>query len=391
MDTTLAINPGSSSKKYAFFRGDTEVYSVRFERTAHGYERCIRKGGLENRGESIPSAAYTRGLYECLDLAVKEGIIARVSDITHVGIRIVAPHSFLAAHRVIDVRFLNVLESLATVAPLHIPYLVDEVQRAMHALPHAVLVGASDSAFHRTMLTPASLYSIPDTDREQFHVYRFGYHGLSVASVISELAELHGSVPARVVVVHVGSGVSVTAVREGKSIDTTMGLGPASGLIMSSRGGDIDSAALLHLAREKDMDLKMMEHYLNAETGLVGLTGTNDLRIVLERSTRGDARAKRALDAFMYQIHKAIHAYVGVLSGIDALVLTATASERNPYVRARIAEALTYLGCTLDADRNDTVTERSSALHTKDSPIAVYVIPTREMEEIARIARTIGG
>lgn len=391
MDTTLAINPGSSSKKYALYRNGVEVFSVRFEHTTEGFGKCVTIQDEHRRCESVPGIAYERGLDECLDLAQKAKIIRGVKDITHVGIRVVAPHPFFTTHRVIDVRFLNTLESLKSIAPLHVPFLMEEIHAARELLPHATLIGISDSAFHTSMPPHASLYSIPDQDRELYHVYRYGYHGLSVASVVNEVTTLHGELPSRLIVVHVGSGVSVTALKDGKSIDTTMGFSPASGLMMGSRGGDIDAVALLHLARSMNLSPENTEVYLNTSTGLQGLLGTSDLRIVLDRAKRGEYKAERALNAFMYHIHKAMHTYLGILGGVDAVVLTATAAERNQTVRTLIMEAFTYCGCRIDSFLNGSFFERTGKISTDDSSMSVYVIPTKEMAEIARIAETFSG
>jgi acetate kinase len=388
MDTTLTINPGSSSKKYAFFRNGVEVYSVRFEHTTEGFGKCVTVGSEHQRCEAVPGTAYERGLDECLELALKAKVIRKVEEITHVGIRVVAPHPFCTTHRVIDTHFLNVLESLKTIAPLHVPFLLEELHAAAELLPHAQHIAVSDSAFHTNMPPHASLYSIPDQDREQYHVYRYGYHGLSVASVVREVVELHGETPSRLLVVHVGSGVSVTAVANGKSIDTTMGFSPASGLLMGSRGGDIDAAALLHIAKSMNLSLENTETYLNTSTGLTGLIGTSDLRVLLDRAKRGEYKAQRALHAFVYHIHKAMHAYLGILGGVDAVVLTATAAERNQTVRSLIMDAFAYCGCELDTIRNETLYERAGKISTEESTIAVYVIPTKEMDEIARIAES---
>lgn len=389
MDTTLAINPGSSSKKYAFFRGDREIFSIRFEHTTEGYGKCVSVDGTQHRCETIPGVMYDRGLYEVLEMALKARVITSAADVTVVGIRVVAPHPFLATHRTIDSKYMKVVESLKISAPLHIPYLIEEIHAAQHALPHATLVGVSDSAFHTNMPSHASLYSFPDEDREKYHIYRYGYHGLSVASVVEEVGTLHGKVPERMIVMHVGSGVSMTAVKEGKSIDTTMGFGPASGLLMGTRGGDIDAVALLHIMRAKEMSPEEVEAYLNSETGLKGLSGSSDLRIVLDRAERGEYKAQRALDAFFYHIHKTLHAYIGILRGVDAIVLTATAAERNAMVRTRLVDTLSHLGVAIDESLNEKLYERAGKISTDSSPVAVYVIPTKEMSEVAKNAHSL--
>jgi acetate kinase len=389
MVTTLAINPGSSSKKYALFQNSVEVFSARFERTSEGFGKYVTVHGMHNRCESVPDTAYSQGLAECLKIARTAKIISDAHEIEQVGVRIVAPHSFFTTHRSIDTRFMNILESLKGTAPLHVPYLLEEIRAAEELLPHARLMGISDSAYHTTMPAHASLYSVPEEDRETYNLYRYGYHGLSVSSVVQRVEALHGSFPQRLIVIHVGSGVSVTAVKDGRSIDTTMGFSPASGLIMGSRGGDIDAGALLHLERAKGLSQGGIETYLNTMTGLRGLIGTADLRVVIDRAERGEYKAQRALHAFLYGIHKAMHAFHGVLGGVDAVVLTATAIERNATVRTMVMDAFTYLGATIDEGENEKLYERAGKISADGSSVSVYVIPTKEMAEIAALTGSL--
>lgn len=386
MDTTLVINPGSSSKKYAFFREGRAVCTVRFERTGETYGTCVAVRGIEERCEGGGSVGYETGLRECLRVGIREGVISRPEDITRIGIRIVAPHSYFRTHRRIDDRCVAMLRSMKERAPLHIPFLLEEIEAVQDVLPHAVLLGISDSAFHHTIPPYAALYSVPKREREQEHLYRYGYHGLSVASVVRVVLRQEGSMPPRIIVAHVGSGVSVTAVHEGKSIDTTMGFSPTSGLIMSSRGGDIDAGLLIHIMRTKKYTLDEAETYLTLRSGLQGIAGSSDLRIVLDRMMRGDHDAILGERAFFYGLHKVLHAYEGILGGLDVLILTGTAAERNAYVRKRLLEAFAQRGCVIDTVANEECHDRDGLLTTRASSVRAYVCATREMDEIAREA-----
>lgn len=388
MDTTLAINPGSSTKKYAFYRNEKEVFSVRFEHVEHGFGKCVSIDGVQQSCEALTGVAYDRGLYECIDVALRAGVITHIKDIARVGIRVVAPHRALAVHAVVNDRYMHILESLKSVAPLHVPFILEELRIVREVLPHVPVVGVSDSAFHTTMSSCASHYSIAEEESEYAHLYRYGYHGLSVASVVRTLTERVGSLPERMLVVHAGSGASVTAVQNGKSVDTTMGFAPASGLIMSSRGGDIDASALLHIMRTKQYSIEEGAEFLNTRTGLMGLCGTNDLRIVLDRARRGDRHARRAEEAYVYHIHKALGALGGLLGGIDALVLTATVNERNPYVRSRIARGCAHFGVEIDEELNDALPLQGGCISKDHARVAVWVIPTEEMREIALVAES---
>lgn len=386
MDTTLVINPGSSSKKYAIYKGEKEVYTACFERTGDSYGVCVTINKAQQRCEDIGRTTYSGSLSACLTMARKEGVIRLNDDIDVVAFRVVAPHPHFTTHRILTERSEQLLQSLALVAPLHIPSTLEEIHAAHIFLPHAVRVSISDSAFHATMPNCASLYSVPHGDCEELNLIRYGYHGISVSSVVHELRERVHGLPERVLVAHIGSGVSVSALRKGECVDTTMGFGPASGLIMGTRGGDLDGPALLHIERSKGFTPARTEEYLNRETGLLGLTGTSDLRHIINRAKGGDPRSARAFEAFIYHIQKALHSFVGVLGGLDAVVLTATAAERNPYLRERVLESLAYRGFVLDHNENERVSECFGKISAPDSQIEVYVVPTEEMREMARLA-----
>lgn len=389
MDITLVVNPGSASKKYALFKGDVRIFSVLFEHVGDGYGKCVEIDGTRQRCESATAHAFESSLEEMLALAVREGVIQDTNTITRVGVRIVAPGTFFQTHRVVDEVYIRNLKKMEAAAPLHIPHTIKELSMLSKLLPQVVCIGVSDSAFHCTVPEYAKRYSISRADRESFDVYRFGYHGLSVSSALLQSEQMLDAVSERVVVCHVGSGVSVTAVQHGKSIDTTMGFSPTSGLMMSSRAGDLDAGALLYLMKKKHLTPEDAEVYITKQGGFTGVLGQNDLRIAIDRSERGEPEAKVAIDMFAYHIRKAIGGFVAALGGIDLLVLTATAAERNPFVRARICEGLEGLGVKLDEKLNEERREKSGIISHSRSRAKIIVVHTNEMEEIARVAHSI--
>lgn len=386
MDITLVINPGSASKKYALFRGGRQIFAALFEHISDGYGTCVEIDGTRQRCEESTENAFASSLEEMLALAKREKVIVDAAEITRVGVRIVAPGTFFQSHRIIDELYIRNLEKMLDAAPLHIPATLHELSMLTTILPGARCIGVSDSAFHSSIPEHARRYSVSRADREAYDMYRFGYHGLSVASVLAQAESLLSISSERVVVCHVGSGVSVTAVQAGKSIDTTMGFSPTSGLMMSSRAGDLDPGALIYLMKKKQLTPEDAEKYVATQGGFVGMVGQSDLRIALDRSAKGDYEARVAVEAFVYHIRKAIGGYAAVLGGIDTLILTATAAERNPLVRARICSGLEGLGIVLSEKENEACGGRSGILSHEKSTTKIVVVHTDEMGEIARSA-----
>ena len=383
MASTLVINPGSSSKKYAFFDGVRPIAEYRFERTAHGFEVCSVRDAGQQTCQSVNRAQYASAITMVLELARVQLAADALPAI--VGIRIVAPGSYFQAHRVIDDEFVKRLHDCMAVAPLHIPVMVAEIEAVRRALPDTTIVAVSDSAFHSTLPPVARNYSIPADLAQTHDVYRYGYHGLSVASIVRRTHGVFGADTPRLVVCHIGSGVSVTAVRDGVSVETTMGFSPGSGLVMGTRAGDVDAGALLELMRAHHWRPLDAQTFLQTGGGLVGLTGEADIRSLLDRVAQRDASAIAALEVFRYHIARAIAMSTAALSGVDAVVLTATAAERSPELRAHVLGNLSYLGICVDAERNEQVASRDAIISPYDSPVKVAVMRTDELGEIVRV------
>lgn len=381
----LVINTGSSSKKYALFDGNACVYTVRFEMNGDTYEMRVRT----NDGEAplrVSKDVYEGALKRFMTLAREDAILKDLRDITHVAVRIVAPGTYFQEHRIITDSYLDTLKNAEPYVPLHITPALLEIQNAKKLLSDAVVVGVSDSAFHKTQQKSAREYALFKSDTEAYDIRRFGYHGLSVSSVVRTISHDDGSTPPRMVVCHIGGGASVTALRGGESVATSMGFSPVSGLMMSTRIGDIDPGALLYLKEQKNLSGDALRSYLNTQAGLFGVTGgVSDMRTILQRYKADDALYQTALDMFIFHLRFYIGGYVAILGGIDALVLTGTVSERNAYARLLFYSDLTHLGIRFSSERNNALADRENGdIHVPKSDTAIHVIHTNEMDEMNR-------
>lgn len=389
MDMRLVINTGSTSKKYALYHGAEQVFSARSEEGGGGYRMSVPPEGEDVFNEEISEDEYEDSLAKFLEMAVGKGIISTTEDITAVGIRIVAPGTYFTEHRCIDEDFLARFEEMRPYAPLHISPALSEIQKVQSALPHAELFGVSDSAFHTSMPEAVRRYSIKDEDTREYDIWRFGYHGLSVSSVMRKLETLSGSA-SRVIVCHVGGGVSVTAVKDGKCLDTSMGFSPVGGIHMGTRTGDIDPGAVIYLAQRKGLTYDDVREYLNKEGGFKGVTGVADMRVLLERYEDGGEKAKLAIEMFKNRMSKYVGGYIALLGGLDALVLTATACERNAAVRSLVCHGLEHLGILVDEGKNQSHTADTDGLiNSEEGDAKIAVIHTDEMGEIAQTANIL--
>jgi len=384
MASTLIINPGSSSKKYSLFCDGRLTISVRYERQDDLIEVCtITSDGSRQKCEFVSEAIYKQSLVDMLKRATAHQALTQTKDIIAVGVRVVVPGSEFQKHQVITPAFISRLRERSPAAPLHIPPLLYELEQAMIELPNIPIVGVSDSAFHRTMSKASRRYTLPEKDSEELDIKRFGYHGISLSSVVRELPRVIGD-KSRVIICHVGSGISITAVENHASIDTSMGYSPLSGLVMGTRAGDLDQGALLELMRAKQFSVSDMYRYLSLEGGLKGITGQADLRIILERAHGGDADAELGLSLLTTRFQKQLLAMMVSLKGTDAIVFTGTAAERNGALRARLVADLAWVGVTLDATRNEELAGGNGVISGADAPIMVAVVKTREEIEMLR-------
>ncbi len=384
----LTINGGSSSLKFAVFAaaGTVErVLSGRIDRVGRGEARLIvgDGGGREERPVAAPDQATAAGLViERVATDLGLAAIATVGHrIVHGGGRFVHPVLITSA-------VLDQLRQISPLDPEHLPGEIALIEAVGRAIPGIPQIACFDTAFHHGMPRPAQIVPIP---RRYWGlgVRRYGFHGLSYAYLIEELARVAGQAEAggRVVLAHLGSGASLAAVRGGRCVDTTMGFTPTSGLVMGTRCGDIDPGLVAFLAHADGMTPEAFHRMANSESGLLGVSETSaDLRDLLDRR-EGDARAAEAVDLFCYRIKTGIGAMSAALGGLDSLVFAGGIGENSPEVRSRVCEGLGYLGVEVDEGRNvlgDTL------ISTDASRVGVRVIRTDEEVVIAREAIRLG-
>ncbi len=378
----FVINTGSASKKYALYRGDKRIFYAHFETEDATFVVTVDCGGSVRR--EIPEKDFNNSLEYVYKELVGSGAIADPQrEISAVGFRIVAPGEYFAKHRLIDDEFVKNLKSERDSAPLHIEPMLNELALIRKLLRGIRVIGVSDSVFHATLPDYAYTYAIQHDVAEKFGIRKFGYHGSSFSSVVRKVDALSGKLPSKMIVCHLGSGCSITAIKDGKSIDTSMGLSPLEGVAMGTRVGDIDASAVVRLGEVLKCSFEDLEKFFYTRSGILGISGkSNDIRDLLALEFQGDVRAKLALDVFVYRIQKYIGSYVAVLGGLDMLVFCATIGERSFVMRERICRNLSTFGIVLDEGKNKATVSSDGFIQKEGVPVAVVV--TDEMGEIAR-------
>lgn len=370
----LVLNCGSSSVKYELY--DTEL------------RQALSEGIVDRIGEeqAVPDHGRALELVIAALLAPGTGALSDLREVAAVGHRVVHGGAhFSRAVRITD-EVVAALEACVPLAPLHNPPALQGIKEAFRLLPNVPQVAVFDTAFHATIPAHAHVYALPYRLYQEYGLRRYGFHGLSYQYVSRRADELLEGRLAdlKVVVAHLGNGASITALAGGRSVDTSMGLTPLEGLVMGSRGGDLDPGALLFLLREVGFSVEELARMLNEESGLLGVSGrSNDLRDILAGAEAGDERCRLALDIYCYRIRKYVGAYAAALGGLDLLVFTGGVGENSPPVRAAVCEALGFLGLRLDARANSAAQGVETCVSAPDSKVRVLVVPTDEERLIA--------
>ncbi len=367
MTRIFVVNSGSSSIKYQLIDGATE--------------EAVTRGLIERIGEPGSDVAdHGAGMRRVLDtLGGRGGIVA-------VGHRVVHGGSLFDRATVITDEVEAQIAELSALAPLHNPANLLGIRAARLALPNVPHVAVFDTAFHQTLPPAAYTYAIDVTLAEKYGVRRYGFHGTSHKYVSEQAARFLGRPlgELKTIVLHLGNGASVAAIDGGVSVETSMGMTPLEGLVMGTRSGDIDPAALIHLHRQAGLDFDDLDTLLNRRSGLLGLTGNGDMRDVQEAASRGDEVAEAALAVYRHRVRRYIGAYNAHLGGLDALVFTAGVGENNALLRRKVLAGLEFLGIEVDIDRNSLASKLARYISPAGAPVAVLVIPTNEELEIAR-------
>lgn len=391
-ERVLVINSGSSSLKYQVVdvASGAALATGLIERIgATGGILTHTTGGREHVIErDVPD--HVAAMDAMTAAFAEHGPDLATAGLVAVGHRVVQGGEY-AEPVVIDEAVVAAVEELSSLAPLHNPANLAGIRVARERFPDLPHVAVFDTAFHATMPPEAFTYAI-DTEVAQRHrIRRYGFHGTSHSYVARESARLLGRDPSEVnvIVLHLGNGASITAVRGGESVETSMGLTPLEGLVMGTRSGDIDPAVVFHLARTAGMDIDAVDTLLNKRSGVLGLSGRQDMRDLVAAAEAGDETAELALAIYCHRLRKYIGAYVAVLGHLDAVAFTAGVGENSAPVRARVMEGLGVLGLDLDLAANAAPSREARDIATATSPVRILVVPTNEELEIARQAAAL--
>ncbi len=379
----LVINSGSSSIKYQLFdMSDGAVHAAGvIERI--GEPESVHK---HRQTDTLPIPSHRDGLAIISETLRESGAVRDLSGLCAIGHRVVHGGEHFIRPTLIDSEVIAGIEQMIPLAPLHNPANLIGIEVAMQAAPNVPQVAVFDTAFHQSIPAHAWRYAIPEEFYTQQHVRRYGFHGTSHHYVAKQAARLLGKPlqSLNLITLHLGNGASAAAIRQGRSVDTSMGMTPLEGLIMGTRCGDIDPAIHFYLGRETGLNNEQIESLLNNESGLKGICGAVDMREVHRQVAAGDNSARLALDMYCYRIKKYLGAYYAVLGHVDAVVFTGGIGENDARVRAQACDGLTALGIAIDSKKNDKRTGEPFAIHQDTGPVNVLVIPTDEELEIAQ-------
>lgn len=385
----LVINSGSSSLKYRIIDTASGVALTkgvveRIGSPGGGRLHHIVGDDISEREIHVPD--HDAAMQAMAGALAEWGPDLAVVSPVAVGHRVVQGGEQFRQPVVIDDAVLAVIEELIGLAPLHNPANLAGIRVAMRQFPHLPHVAVFDTAFHSTMPAMAYTYAIDRTVAATHRIRRYGFHGTSHSYVAGRAAALLGRdlADVNVIVLHLGNGASACAVRGGRSVDTSMGLTPLEGLVMGTRSGDVDPAVVAHLARTAGMDIDAIDDLLNRRSGMLGLSGRQDLRDAIAAAQAGDDVAGLALDVYCYRIRKYVGAYAAVLGRVDAIAFTAGVGENSATVRARSLAGLEAFGIEIDAARNAEPSPGERDVATSSSPVRVLIVPTDEELEIAR-------
>lgn len=387
----FVVNCGSSSIKYQLINMENESVLAKGMVERIGMEGALLKHTPTGKytvdlPADIPDHAV--GIKMIINALVNPeyGVITDMADIDAVGHRVVHGGERFADSVLITQDVLKGIEACAEIAPLHNPPNLHGINACMEIMPTTPQVAVFDTAFHQTLPKVAYLYGLPYELYVKYGLRRYGFHGTShkyVAQVAASMMQEHMT-DLRIITCHLGNGASITAIKYGKSVDTSMGYTPLEGLIMGTRSGEIDPAIIPFLMEKENMTAPQIDDYLNRRSGILGISGlSSDFRDLESAANRGDERSQLAIDLFAYKVKKYIGGYVAAMGGVDAIVFTAGVGENSPFMRDKICNGLEYLGTRIDPERNK-VRGKAQEISVKRANVKIFVIPTNEELVIAR-------
>ena len=388
----LVINCGSSSLKFQLINAETEKVLAKglCERIGIDGRLTYQPAGGEKEKSDLAMPTHTEAIQFVIDALTNEktGVVKSLDEIGAVGHRLVHGGEKFASSVVITDEVKKAVEECNDLAPLHNPANLIGVAACEKLMPGTPMVAVFDTAFHQTMPEKAYMYGLPYEYYEKYKVRRYGFHGTSHSFVSKRAAEVMGKSydEVKTIVCHLGNGSSVSAVLNGKCVDTSMGLTPLEGLVMGTRSGDIDPAIMEFIAKKENRDIEGVMEVLNKKSGVFGLSGglSSDFRDLTDAMNAGDKKAKIAMDVFSYRVAKYIGSYAAAMNGVDDIVFTAGIGENDDYVREEVCKYLGYLGVDFDSEVNKGLRGKEAELTKEGSKVKVFVIPTNEELAIAR-------
>ena len=388
----LVINCGSSSLKFQLINAESEEVLAKglCERIGIDGRLTYQPAGGEKEISEKAMPTHTEAIQFVIDALTNEktGVVKSLSEIGAVGHRVVHGGEKFASSVVITEEVKKAVEECNDLAPLHNPANLIGVEACEKLMPGTPMVAVFDTAFHQTMPEKAYMYGLPYEYYEKYKVRRYGFHGTSHSYVSKKAAEVMGKAydEVKTIVCHLGNGASVSAVLNGKSVDTSMGLTPLEGLVMGTRSGDIDPAIMEFIAQKENLDIEGIMNVLNKKSGVFGISGgiSSDFRDLTGAMAEGDKKAKIALEVFAYRVAKYIGAYAAAMNGVDDIVFTAGIGENVSHVREQVCSYLGYLGVELDLDANEKLRGEQGEITKPGCKVRVFVIPTNEELAIAR-------
>ena len=388
----LVINCGSSSLKFQLINAETENVLAKglCERIGIDGRLTYQPAGGEKEKSDLAMPTHTEAIQFVIDALTNEktGVVKSLDEIGAVGHRLVHGGEKFASSVVITDEVKKAVEECNDLAPLHNPANLIGVAACEKLMPGTPMVAVFDTAFHQTMPEKAYMYGLPYEYYEKYKVRRYGFHGTSHSFVSKRAAEVMGKSydEVKTIVCHLGNGSSVSAVLNGKCVDTSMGLTPLEGLVMGTRSGDIDPAIMEFIAKKENLDIEGVMEVLNKKSGVFGISGglSSDFRDLTDAMNAGDKKAKIAMDVFSYRVAKYIGSYAAAMNGVDDIVFTAGIGENDDYVREEVCKYLGYLGVDFDSEVNTGLRGKEAELTKEGSKVKVFVIPTNEELAIAR-------
>lgn len=391
----LVINAGSSSLKYQLI--DMADESVILKGVC---ERITFTGGqltqktFDGRecviSQDMPSHKEAMELVLKAMLDSEKGALKSIDEISAVGHRVLHSAEDFKESVVIDDEVIRICEKNAVFGPLHMPGNIACIKSCREVMPGVPMVAVFDTTFHSTMPAKAYMYGIPYEVYEEHKIRKYGFHGTSHKFVSEETGKLLGNKNAKMVICHLGNGSSISAVKDGKCQDTSMGFTPLEGLVMGTRSGDIDPAAVDYLREKVGLKPEEVVNYLNKKCGILGVSGlSSDLRDLTAAANDGNERAKLALEMLAYRVKKYVGSYIAVLGGADAIVFTGGIGEHSPLIRGLVMEGMEFCGAKFDEKKNKEYSSGIGYLNADDSKVKIIVLPTNEELSIARETKTL--